>query len=101
MVASSSAGLFPLGHCVVTCGVRECLGHKYGERWHAVAEKIVSRHHNGDWSEMGELDKALNSSAALSGEGRVLTSLSHDGVKFFVITEADRSVTTVLLPEEY
>lgn len=61
----------------------------------------LQRHLSGDWGDLDEHDRAMNEEALLIG-GRLL-SVYHDskGVKFYIITEWDRSVTTILLPEEY
>lgn len=68
------------------------------------AESIIQairRHRTGDWGDVCEEDKAANDQALVS-EGRLVSSyLGRDGTKFWIITEADRSSTTVLLPEEY
>ena len=61
----------------------------------------IARHARGDWGEVGEDDRKEN---VLSlARGFRLLSVYHDtaGVKFWIITEADRSSTTVLLPEDY
>ena len=61
----------------------------------------MSRHVGGDWGCVGEEDRRLNDEALLHGD-RILSAYRTDrGVKLWVITEADRSSTTVLLPEEY
>lgn len=61
----------------------------------------LSRHVRGDWGELDADDKAANESALLHG-GRLLSAyVSSQGVRFWIITEWDRSVTTVLLPEDY
>lgn len=63
----------------------------------------LERHKAGDWGDVDAHDAAINDLALQPGtEGRLL-SVYHDanGTKFWIITEADRSVTTVLLPEDY
>ena len=61
----------------------------------------LSRHANGDWGTLDPEDWQSNE-RALKGEGRLFSAyLSIHNVKFWIITEADRSVTTVLLPEDY
>ena len=61
----------------------------------------IRRHRACDWGDVCAEDKAANDHALVS-EGRVISSyLGRDGTKFWIITEADRSSTTVLLPEEY
>ena len=69
-----------------------------------VREDILSaiqRHYIGDWGDVCAEDKDANEQALQFG-GR-LFSAYHDskGVKFWIITEADRSATTVLLPDDY
>lgn len=61
----------------------------------------LSRHLRGDWGELCEHDRLLNE-RSLATEGR-LFSVYRDrkAVKFYVISEADRSATTVLLPDDY
>ena len=63
--------------------------------------KALGRHLSGDWGDLSTEDKQENDFAVKNGF-RILSSYSSKkGVKFWVITEADRSATTVLLPEEY
>jgi hypothetical protein len=53
-----------------------------------------------DWGE--SLDKEMNDAAVEQGNDRILSAYRDSGgVKFWIITEADRSATTVLLPEDY
>lgn len=61
----------------------------------------LSRHVSGDWGTLDREDWQTNDNALQSG-GRLLSAyLSTENVKFWIITEADRSATTVLLPEDY
>ena len=59
------------------------------------------RHTGGDFGDVSEEDRALNEEAVETGD-RILSAY-HDrnGVKFWIITEWDRSATTILLPSEY
>ena len=61
----------------------------------------VNRHWGGDWGDVCPEDREANETALVEG-GR-LFSVYHDrkGVKFWIITESDRSATTVLLPDDY
>jgi len=63
--------------------------------------KALNRHSTGDWGDVSPADWAENELSLQ--EGFRLFSVYHaeDGTKFWIITEADRSVTTVLLPEDY
>jgi len=60
----------------------------------------VARHSRGDWGDVDDHDRQVNERAVK--DGARLMSVYRDGDEaFWVITEADRSSTTVLLPEEY
>lgn len=61
----------------------------------------VRRHLTGDWGEVGNEDKAANDRALIDGTRLLSAYSTAAGVKFWIITEADRSVTTILLPEDY
>jgi len=61
----------------------------------------LHRHHSGDWGDLRDEDKTTNDLSLISGM-RIFSSYhTPAGVKFWIITEADRSLTTILLPEEY
>ena len=63
--------------------------------------EFLSRHVNGDWGEVDSSDAAENELSLKEGF-RILSAYRlTTGVKIWIITEADRSTTTVLLPEEY
>jgi hypothetical protein len=89
--------LFSLGQIVSTPGALSALG---GEG--IDADGLLERHASGDWGELGEDDKRENELSLTEGF-RILSAytLPRTRVKIWVITEADRSVTTLLLPEEY
>ena len=61
---------------------------------------IIQRHATGDWGELCDEDRAANEAALFDGS-RLLSAYTLQDVKVWIITEADRSATTVLLPEEY
>ncbi len=88
---------FPLGKLLFTPGVLDKIGQ-------AQALELVCRHARGDWSEMDPEDQATNR-RAVRGGGRVFSAYTvgegEDAIRVWVITEADRAATTVLLPEEY
>jgi len=87
---------FPLGRIVATPGALAAL-----ERANQTPLEFLARHATGDWGEVCDGDKKLNDEALIQGE-RMLSSYSTGkGEKVWVITEADRSATTLLLPEEY
>lgn len=63
---------------------------------------LLGRHLSGDWGDLDRADKALNDRALESGQDRIFSSYQvTDDLKIWIITEWDRSATTVLLPEEY
>ena len=63
--------------------------------------KALARHLQGDWGNLDSEDRGANDRALKNG-GRLLSVYhSVQKTKFWIITEADRSVTTVLLPEDY
>ncbi len=61
---------------------------------------LLNRHVKGDWQEMDAEDQESNREA-LTNRSRIFSAYSLNDIKFWVITEADRSSTTILLPEEY
>lgn len=87
-------GKFPLGQVFATPGVMMAT---------TEADRIsaLMRHIGGDWGEVDESDKQSNDQAVTDGFRILSAYTSADGVRFWIITEHDRSVTTMLLPEEY
>ncbi len=85
---------FPLGRTVITRGALDALDE-------ADVRAGIARHAIGDWGDLCPDDQDANDDALRVG-ARVLSAYHTDGgQKFWIITEADRSATTVLLPEEY
>ena len=62
---------------------------------------LVQRHASGDWGDLDAHDRRENEIAVIQGGLRILSAYELEGTRFFFITEADRSTTTILLPEEY
>ena len=88
---------FKLGRLVITPGALAALTESGDSPWHFVAQ----RHLAGDWGEVDEEDWQLNDQA-LVDRSRILSAYSlKSGVRIWIITEADRSATTILLPDEY
>lgn len=61
----------------------------------------LRRHATGDWGDVDEEDRESNNQAVLNGDRLLSVYHTADGTKFWIITEWDRSATTVLLPEDY
>ena len=60
----------------------------------------IQRHQAGDWGNLGDDDRAANDRALAQG-GRIVSAYNAmNGTRFWLITEADRSATTILLPED-
>jgi len=87
---------FDLGKIVATPGSIEAI-----EESGQSPSFFLDRHVCGDWGEVGDEDKLLNDEALVSGERLLSAYRTLKGVKLWIITEADRSSTTILLPEEY
>ena len=85
---------FPLGRTVITRGALDAL-----EQEDVLA--AMTRHANGDWGDLCAEDKQANDDALSVGTRLLSAYRTGAGQKFWIITEADRSITTVLLPEEY
>jgi hypothetical protein len=63
--------------------------------------ELLSRHDAGDWGDLSDEDRKANEVALTMGE-RLLSSYKlENGEKVWIITEWDRSYTTILLPEDY
>jgi hypothetical protein len=60
----------------------------------------LARHLSGDWGDLPPEDILLNEEALIHGN-RLLSAYGKDDGRFWIITERDRSVTTILLPEDY
>jgi hypothetical protein len=88
--------LFPLGQVVATPGALEAL-----EEAGQTVFEFLQRHQTGDWGTVPEEDKVEND-FSVTRYLRILSAYElNTGVKIWLITEADRSVTTFLLPAEY
>ena len=87
---------FPIGQLVITAGVAELI-----RRGRLNPSAYLARHLSGDWGDLCDEDRHLNDAALKSGD-RLLSSYQvASDLKLWIITEWDRSVTTLLLPEEY
>lgn len=93
-----SAARFPLGACVATPGAIRVLG-KDGD-WRFNASPLLARHQYGDWGDVPSEDARENELSVREGL-RILSSYEISGRRVWIITEADRSSTCILLPEEY
>ena len=87
--------LFPLGQIVATPAV---IAH-FNEHRQSILP-LLRRHVLGDWGELCAEDKAENALSVQQGF-RILSRYTVAGEPIYIITEADRSATTILFPCEY
>ena len=85
---------FPLGRIVATPGLLEAVPNEE-------MLQALQRHARGDWGEIDAEDVRENELSLEEGFRLLSAYTSATGVKFWIVTEADRSATTFLLPEEY
>ncbi len=88
--------LFSLGQLVATPGALRALQIS-GES----PKVFLDRHVTGDWGDMDTEDQKANDAAVKDGSRIFSAHTTSKGVKLWVITEADRTATTILLPDEY
>ena len=84
---------FPLGQIVMTANAS-------GQLAAEDMQKALTRHASGDWGDVCEEDREENELSLKEGF-RLLSVYRSGESKFWIITEADRSITTVLMPEDY
>ena len=87
---------FSLGRIVTTPGALRAL-----ERAKQSAAVFLARHAAGDWGERDREDMRENEYSLTHGFRLMSSYTTAAGEKLWIITEADRSVTTLLLPDEY
>ena len=87
--------LFPLGRVVATPGALELMDRMTANGFH-----LLQRHQTGDWGNVPADDAIENDFSVVYGN-RILSSYLLGDERIWIITEADRSSTTLLLPEEY
>jgi hypothetical protein len=92
----SSTLKFPLGNLFITPGAAAAL-----ERSGQTPLSFLSRHAAGDWGDVDADDWRANDQSLTDGTRLVSAYRTIRGEKLWVITECDRSATTLLLPDEY
>ena len=85
---------FPLGRVVATPAALKLVPPEVLRQW-------LHRHQTGDWGAVGPEDWAANDRALTDGDRLLSAYVTDGGTKVWIITEWDRSATTVLLAEEY
>lgn len=87
---------FNLGAILATPGALEAL-----EDSNQIPAEFLNRHCSGDWGDVDPADAAENELSVEQGFRILSAYTTHKGVRLWIITEADRSATTILLPDEY
>ena len=87
---------FDLGRLLATPGALSAL-----EDASQAPAEFLARHRAGDWGDVDAADAAENDLSVAEGFRILSAYKTCKGVKLWVITEADRSATTILLPDEY
>ncbi len=90
-----AAPRFPLGRTCATAALA-----LWAEQENIDLTEYLRRHHFGDWGDLCDEDKAANEDALRDG-ARILSAYLTEGRKIYCITEADRSMTTILFAKEY
>ena len=91
---------FDLGNVVATSGVYAMVGEDI--KFNQFVAKSFERHCNGDWGDLDEEDKKANDFALRNGDDRLFSKyVFNKEVSIYIITEWDRSYTTILFPDEY
>ncbi len=89
---------FELGQVVMTRGVADFVGDDLSRR--VALLELLQLHSLGDWGTVCIEDAAANERALVEGS-RLLSAYEIGDIKVWIITEADRSSTTILFPDEY
>jgi hypothetical protein len=87
---------FPLGRVVATPGALNAL-----EKAEQLPAEFLDRHVNGDWGDVPDADKQENDLSVEKGFRILSAYTTSAGDRIWVLTDADRSATIILLPEEY
>lgn len=95
-MTTSTVPLFPLGQLVATPGALDALAPHPG-----LLHRLLARHSHGDWGDLDAEDRRANDEAVKHGSRIFSAYTTANGVKLWIITEADRASTCVLLPDEY
>ncbi len=91
-----SKKLFSLGETLITIGAKEALAES-----NQLPNEFLAKHQTGNWGMVGKEDVQENDLSVKEGFRIFSAYKTVRGVKIWVITEADRSSTTILLPSEY
>jgi hypothetical protein len=94
MMTTNAKALFPMGTIVMTKGILNTVSPED-------TLTALLRHSQGDWGDLCEQDRETNEEALVEQLRLFSVYDAMDGTRFWIITEHDRSYTTILLPNEY
>jgi len=89
---------FRLGNVYMSRGIGDCAAQQKG--FAEFVLQSLQRHASGDWGDLCEEDRDENELSLTNGL-RLMSRYEFRNLKVWVITEADRTATTILFPEEY
>jgi len=90
---------FALGRLLMTRGVNDLVAERMD--FARFVTESLNRHRKGDWGDLGDEDRNENELSLKAGY-RLFSAYEAEGLpKIWIITEADRSATTILFPDEY
>ena len=93
---------FECGQLVLTAAVEECA--KENPAFNAFVSVCFLRHMTGDWGDLEPEDAKMNDEALSNDKGRLFSAYiypPYEEIRIWIITEEDRSVTTILFPSDY
>ena len=93
--------LFPLGRVVMTTNLQGQLQEADPAGWEREMQGLIRRHVSGDWGDLDQHDRRENQVALEKGFRIFSAYNTGTGIRLYIITEADRSCTTCLLPADY
>jgi hypothetical protein len=95
-MSASTKPKFEVGQVVATPGAIQALSRNGTDQ-----REYVNRHQSGDWGDVGS-GAAWENQCAINQSQNIMSAYTlKDGTRVWIVTEADRSATTILLPEEY
>lgn len=90
---------FKMGQIYVTRGIGMLIGES--DEFRRFISDSFTRYANHDWGDLCDEDKEMNDNAVQCGDGRILGRYNNALGNIYIITEWDRSLTTILLTDEY
>ena len=98
LMRKNDADKFHPGRLVLTMAVNETIS--INEEFSVFVLESVRRHITGDWGDVSSEDAQCNNQA-LESEQRIFSAYRHGEHRIWIITEANREITTILFPNEY